>query len=334
MRHLLIALVLILLAPFAEAVAGDEDNHPDMAGPLGIRSEAVLINNRLAWTPRRLHALPLGKMEYALHITHVNLWGWGACYFVDMERTRYSHHVRFGLGDGMEVSAEVPLIWQGGGILDSGIEWFHTTFGFTPLRRPDHPRNDVNFRAQGVKHLTKSDSGFGFGNPVIGFKKELFHMSRLMELPNIALEALFKLPLGDLRGNRATKGWDFLVDAQLQVPAGRDLSFYTTLGLLISPGQEVVLGIPTRAIQAFFFFGIEIWLERTVTLEFGYTLHEGVAKSTDFGALHKGAHEFALGFKWAVQDDVVIEFGIIENSVNDFNTPDFGVHLGLSFRTG
>ena len=30
----------------------------------------------------------------------------------------------------------------------------------------------------------------------------------------------------------------------------------------------------------------------------------------------------------------VIEFGIIENSVNDFNTPDFGVHLGLIFRVG
>ncbi len=333
MHHLLIVLTLVLLA--SEVFADDDRlDRPDMAGPLGIRSEAVLLNNGLAWTPGRLHTLPRGKVEYALHINHVNLWGFDDTYFVDMERTRYSNHIRVGLEHNVEISVEIPLIWQGGGILDGGIEWFHGTFGFTALRRPDHPQNNIRFDAKGVEHLTKADTGFGFGNPVIGIKKELFAIAPLLNLPNIALEALLKLPIGDLKGNRATKGWDFLIDAQIQIPATSDLTLYATLGVLITTGQEVVLGIPTRAIQMFFFLGIEIWLERNVTFEFNYTLHDGVAQHEEFGALHKSAHEFALGFKWAVQEDVIIEFGIIENSVNDFNTPDFGVHLGLIFRVG
>lgn len=324
--------ILLLFVAVSSSLADDEENRPDFAGPLGIRSEAVLINHGLAWTPGQFHTLFAGEVEHSLFINHVNMWGPGENYFVDMELTRYSHHFRVGLGEGMELSAQIAKVWRGGGILDGTIEWFHNTFDLAKLQRPNHPPNDVKFTADGVTYLTKRDSGLGLANPVIGFKKELFYMSRIMELPNIALEVQVKLPLGDIKGQRATKGWDFLLDAQIHVPAGRNLSFYSTLGLLVTPGHKVISGIKTRSVQMFFFFGIEIWLGRNAMFELAYTHHEAVTKESRFGALSKGTHEFALGIKWAVAQNLFMEFGIIENSFNDFNTPDFGMHLGITWR--
>lgn len=49
-------------------------------------------------------------------------------------------------------------------------------------------------------------------------------------------------------------------------------------------------------------------------------------------ALDKPSHEVHLGFKLRVYGNYVMDFALIENMITLDNSPDFGVHIGLSRR--
>ena len=44
------------------------------------------------------------------------------------------------------------------------------------------------------------------------------------------------------------------------------------------------------------------------------------------------SHEIALGFKWQVAAGALLNFAILENVIDPYNTPDFGIHLELVLR--
>jgi nucleoside-diphosphate-sugar epimerase len=63
-------------------------------------------------------------------------------------------------------------------------------------------------------------------------------------------------------------------------------------------------------------------------------LDEGVGGQVakDLGDFSQNSNEITLGWKWELADRTVFEFGLIENILNFNNSPDFGVHAGLTFR--
>ena len=50
------------------------------------------------------------------------------------------------------------------------------------------------------------------------------------------------------------------------------------------------------------------------------------------GSFSTNSHEITLGWKWEFVNNVVLEFGLIENLINFENSPDFGIHAGLTWR--
>jgi hypothetical protein len=44
------------------------------------------------------------------------------------------------------------------------------------------------------------------------------------------------------------------------------------------------------------------------------------------------SNEIVAGFKWEPRRGLLVELGIVENIVNFSNSPDFGIHAGLSLR--
>jgi hypothetical protein len=61
-----------------------------------------------------------------------------------------------------------------------------------------------------------------------------------------------------------------------------------------------------------------------------YLFTEGVAE--DLGDLSSPSHEITLGAKWEVIQGTVLEFGLIENVITLGNSPDFGIHFGITSR--
>ncbi|MGE0432303.1 MAG: DUF3187 family protein [Planctomycetota bacterium] len=307
-------------------------------GPLSLHTHAAVINTRLSYTPGRLGALPGGQSEILLAVSHTNLWGDAPGYFLDMEMMRASFRFHHGLGDGWEIDAELGLLWRGGGFLDEFIEGFHSLLGITQARRDNFARNQLNFTTRdsrgAIRWLDSSNEGLGMANPVIGIRKEL--ISQLRGRPGLTVGAHIKLPFGDRNMNigLATGGWDFLVDVGLQLPIADPLQLFVVLGFIMSPGDDEALGIPTREFQTVFLIGFEWRIGVNVSFVFHFLRHDGVALPGNNEPLDLATHEFLGGFKWAPgrTDNLVLEFGVIENSIHDANTPDFGFHLAARIR--
>ena len=52
----------------------------------------------------------------------------------------------------------------------------------------------------------------------------------------------------------------------------------------------------------------------------------------DFGPFSATSNEITLGYKWEFVPRTILEVGLIENIVEFDNSPDFGIHLGVSRR--
>ena len=315
----------------------DDVDHLDW-GPLSIHTHAALTNTRLSYTPGRLGALPRGETEVMVAISHTNLWGDAPGYLLDMEMTRYSVRIHHGLGEGFEVDAELGALWRGRGVLDSFIEAFHNALGITQSRRTNFSRNQLSFITRGkagdVVRLTNDDQRVGMANPVIGLRKELIHQSR--GRPGLTVGLNIKLPFGDRNMDigLASGGWDFMLHTALQIPIADPIQIFAVIGLVLSPGEELLMGVPTRHVQSVLLLGFEWRISPNLAFDFHFLRHDGVSKTDEFTPLDLAAHEFLVGFKWAPgrTDDLVFELAVIENSIHDANTPDFGIHLAARIR--
>lgn len=138
---------------------------------------------------------------------------------LDGESLRATLRYRRGTGDGLEWSVELPLLFTGGGVMDSAIEHWHSAFGLPNSNRGEAPRDRYRIRyvRDGVTlvDLDKGSGGVGDLRLGAGFQLgEGLTLRALTQLPTgsksqlsgghagAALWMDWNLPLGD--GGRAS----------------------------------------------------------------------------------------------------------------------------------
>jgi len=95
-------------------------------------------------------------------------------------------------------------------------------------------------------------------------------------------------------------------------------------------GQEDFSGLPLRSIQWSGLFGFEIRAVSWFSVTAQYLITSGGADSLD--DLSRPSHEITAGFKWDLGRGFLLETAILENIINPYNSPDFGVHFSLTMR--
>ena len=95
-------------------------------------------------------------------------------------------------------------------------------------------------------------------------------------------------------------------------------------------GTENVEGIDLRPKQLAALGAVEWRIAPAMSLVVQYLLSQGVAEN--LGTFSQASHEITVGWKGEVLDRGVLEIGIIENLFNYTNSPDIGVHAGLTYR--
>jgi hypothetical protein len=95
-------------------------------------------------------------------------------------------------------------------------------------------------------------------------------------------------------------------------------------------GTEHLAGIELRPTQYSGLGALEWRFDSNMSLLLQYLVSQGVAK--DLGDFSQTSNEITLGFKWELAERTVFEFGLIENIINFNNSPDFGLHAGLTVR--
>ena len=55
-------------------------------------------------------------------------------------------------------------------------------------------------------------------------------------------------------------------------------------------------------------------------------------QAVELGPFSEPSYEVTLGWKMQIKSKIVFELGLIENILNFSNSPDFGIHAGITTR--
>jgi len=300
-------------------------------GPLTLRGQSAFQFLRLSLIPVGVEPLPAGSWLVSATTTWTNRWAWKKNkYLVDAEVLRVGFAATYGLTDWLGLRIEVPFCVRGGGIMDGFIQGFHDAFGLGQAGRDQFPKDQFQitlWRKDGTQFaLTSKDSGIGLEDMILSSQVRLTDGGSY--LPQVMAVLHLKLPSGDqgdLYGSGSVDGGvSILLAKRIWKFFGYVSAQYTRFG-----GKQIA-GIPMREDQISVLTALEYpWCDR-VSLVVQELVNTGAAR--DFYQFSEASHEITFGAKVETIAGTVFELGLIENLFRFDNSPDFGVHFGLSRR--
>jgi hypothetical protein len=129
----------------------------------------------------------------------------GENYLLDLETATIDLTTHYKFSDAMSAYLIVSAITYQGGFLDSTIEDFHDSFGFSSFGRPAASRNDVNMifdlKSSQTTFLEAPTSG-GLADPTLGVRYTGLSLSDRWTL---GVEGAIKVPVGSTRRLRSRR---------------------------------------------------------------------------------------------------------------------------------
>ncbi|HEY0685144.1 MAG TPA: DUF3187 family protein [Steroidobacter sp.] len=217
-----------------------------------------------------------------------------------------------------------------GGFLDSTIEGFHDSFGFSSFGRPAVTRNQVN-----LIYDLKSSQYASLGNPTDGGLLDPTIGVRYTgwTLPgkwHLATEVAVKVPVAGRRELLSTGRTDYGMQVSLQ-RKGQHHAFYVDAAAVYYDGASQVSEQDAQLIPT-----LIVGYERMLTSRTNVNLQGYISKSvyshdeTDLEELLGEKYQLSLGVRHR-RNNVLVTFGITENLQNINNTPDIGFQLGVAW---
>ena len=217
-----------------------------------------------------------------------------------------------------------------GGFLDSTIESFHKTFGFSDFGRPAARKNDVNLiydlKSASVVSLGSPTDG-GYTDPTIGVRYVGFE---LPEPWHLALEAAVKIPVGGERFLLSTGRADYGLQASVQHRGARH-TWYGNAAAVYYAGADIPVPQESQVVPTLI-FGYEYAMTGSTNLNVQAYISESVYthRQTDLDELLGEKYQVSIGVRHR-SNNTLFTFGITENLQNITNTPDIGFQLGFAY---
>lgn len=254
----------------------------------------------------------------------------GENYLLDLESSLLdlTFHYKFsGHWTGYVIASAIS--YQGG-FLDSTIEGFHDTFGFSSFGRPAARRNDVNliYDLKSTQFASfAAPTGGGFTDPTLGVRYVGFVLPDRWQL---ALEAAIKLPIGGRRTLLSTGRTDYGVQASLQ-RRGRRHAWYVNPSLVYYAGAEFPMPQDSQVVPTLI-LGYEYGLTDRTNINLQGYISQSVysSRQTELEELLGKKYQYSIGVRHRI-DRFLISFAMTENLQNVNNTPDVGFQLGLAY---
>lgn len=254
----------------------------------------------------------------------------GENYLVDMELALLDVTFHYKISDVWTAYIITSGVSYQGGFLDSTIEGFHDTFGFSTFGRPAVTRNQVN-----LIYDLKSSNYASLGNPTDGGLLDPTFGMRYTgwTLPgkwHLATEVAVKVPIKGRRELLSTGRTDYGVQVSLQRKSQHH-GFYLDAAAVYYDGAGEVSPQDSQVIPTLIF-----GYERILTPRTNVNLQGYISKSvysheqTDLEELLGEKYQLSLGVRHRL-NNVLVTFGITENLQNINNTPDIGFQLGIAW---
>jgi hypothetical protein len=300
-------------------------------GPLHLPSQAPAQVLRLGLRPRTPSTIAEGQYELLWTESFANIFNYEENdYRLDYLTLNSTLALAYGVSDTFEVELALGNLSRTDSYLDPVTDAFHDLFGLGDSGRDQFPERD------NVIDLEPKD-----GSP------DIEDRSSGSEATHVTLTAQHNLTCGTdvwpaLAWSVSTR-WDAGGDAELEgssdfsaglsVSAAKRLGeeVYVYLGAAYNwygPDESRGLALKDEQWGGLVAFEWAYRPRRSWVLE--YLVNEGAAESRD--PFDHTTHEVHLGWKAEVRRGTVLEIGLIENIINEDNSPDFGLHFGLRHR--
>lgn len=254
----------------------------------------------------------------------------GENYLVDLESTMVDITLHYKVSESLSAYLIASAVQYGGGFLDSTIEEFHHSFGFSSVGRPAVSRNDFNMiydlKATQSAYLDKPTDG-GLTDPTLGLRYTGLSVGEQWRL---GVEAAAKLPVAGRRLLLSTGRADVGTQVSLQARGDRH-AVYSNLAAVYYAGATQPVYQESQILSTVI-LGYEYrWTRSTnVNLQAYYSRSAYTDRTTDLEELNGDKYQLTLGFRH-LRGTFLYSFGVTENLQNINNTPDIGFQFGVAF---
>ena len=346
------AIVLILSCIFlvnslALAENSGEEPYAERLGPLAIRNQMPLYLFYLQIVPDKAEVTEKSKFlinaDYTVSNITVSAFTPSVSQYmgnyivdIDLEVSRVTLDLRYGLYDNLEIGLEVPYLSLSRGYLDNFIEGIEDGIGARTPRSRERQGSynfDYSLRYNGTYLIQeKHSTGPGIGDIVLNAKYHLLK-EKSWFLPNVSLRSAIKFPTAEEK--------DLLGSGEFDYGAGIliDKGFFDRVFLYLGANVmwiESPSFLSQLSINKEYFSGLlalECFFTRRFSLVAQVTGNTTPYPYSDTNPLDNDAYELGIGFNYALKEktDVGWNFGISEN-ITAASSPDVTFHTGLNWK--
>jgi len=254
----------------------------------------------------------------------------GENYLLDLEAATLDLTMHYKISSQWTVYAIATALSYHGGFMDSGIEKFHETFGFSTFGRHAVSRNETNLildlkSSQVV--LMDAPRTSGFSDPTFGLRYTGFKLPGRWQM---SVETAVKVPLEGERLLLSTGRTDYGLQASVR-RLGRRNALHVDFAAVYYAGQDIPAQQDAQVVPT-----IVVGWERQMTGRTNVNLQGYASKSvyrheqTDLKELLSDKFQLSLGVRHRF-DCCVVSFAATENLQNLNNTPDIGFQVGFAW---
>ncbi|MCB0353051.1 MAG: DUF3187 family protein [Bdellovibrionales bacterium] len=206
------------------------------SGPFELRQQYAPDALRLTGTAFRPQVREVGSSDLSLGVAWTSTFAEKNSYRIDEERVESRLRWRYGLSENIEGQIEIPVLWRGGGALDSFVDGWHDFFSLPEGGRDKAPQDDyfVSGVTTGGSSFELGESGMGLGNSIVSAKFQVLPEGEWS--PALGLRPSFSLPTAsDQYGH---DGVDAGIEASLSKQVF-SLIVYGGGGIFFHPDREI-----------------------------------------------------------------------------------------------
>ena len=346
------AIVLILSCIFlvnslALAENSGEEPYAERLGPLAIRNQMPLYLFYLQIVPDKAEVTERNKFlinaDYTVSNITVSAFTPSVSQYmgnyivdIDLEVSRVTLDLRYGLYDNLEIGLEVPYLSLSRGYLDNFIEGIEDGIGARTPRSRERQGSynfDYSLRYNGTYLIQeKHSTDPGIGDIVFNAKYHLLK-EKSWFLPNVSLRSAIKFPTAEEK--------DLLGSGEFDYGAGIliDKGFFDRVFLYLGANVmwiESPSFLSQLSINKEYFSGLlalECFFTRRFSVVTQVTGNTTPYPYSDTNPLDNDGYELGVGFNYALKEktDVGWNFGISEN-ITAASSPDVTFHTGLNWK--
>ena len=254
----------------------------------------------------------------------------GENYLLDLESATLDIGVHYKLSSQWTLYGFATAVSYHGGFMDSTIEQFHDTFGFSSFGRPAAARNSTNVimnlkRAQMT--LLDAPDEQGFMDPIFGLRYSGISLPGRWEM---SMEVAAKVPLEGERFLLSTGRTDYGMQASFRHLGERN-AFHVDLSGVYYAGEDLPAPHDAQVIPT-----VVLGWEHILTGRTNLNLQAYASTSvydeddTELDELLSDKFQLSLGIRHRF-DCCLVSFAVTENLQNLNNTPDVGFQLGFAW---